>query len=174
MDKPMTTADFFIRICNILKAKGLILGKVYYTAEKSSYMPLTTTEYGIKSYLDYGIHEGIYLDLWILIHTDSGVTEQKLGTFNTLEDSPDARRIMGELLTNFLIEERAYVSDYPDDFIWQGVKIRVFDYDGKELSWNYSCQNMEDALKKKDELLKTFPRVVIRDNATREEKSYSI
>lgn len=43
-------------------------------------MPLTTTEYGIKSHLDYGANEGIYLDLWILIHTDIGVKEQKLGT----------------------------------------------------------------------------------------------
>jgi hypothetical protein len=32
---------------------------------------------------------------------------------------------------------------------------------------------MENALKKKDELLQKYPRVLIRDNATREEKSYT-
>lgn len=81
---------------------------------------------------------------------------------------------MGELLANFLIEERAYVSDHPDDFIWEGVKIHVFDHDGKELSWNYICQNMEYTLKKKEEFLKKYSRVIIRDNVTREETSYCI
>jgi hypothetical protein len=32
---------------------------------------------------------------------------------------------------------------------------------------------MEDALKKKDELLKKFQKVVVRDNATRKEIVYS-
>ncbi|NBJ92348.1 hypothetical protein [Parablautia muri] len=80
----MTTADSFIKIYNILKSNRLNLRSVNYTIEKSTHMPLTTTEYGIKSHLDYGANEGIYLDLWILIHTDSDVKEQKLGTFNTL------------------------------------------------------------------------------------------
>lgn len=174
MKRPMTTADLFIRICNILKINVFFRGIVNYEPEKSTQMPLTTTEYGFKSHLDYNTHEGIFVDLWILIHTESGVKEQKLGTFNTLEDNLEARRIMGNLVAYFIIEERAYVSAHLDDFIWEGVKIRVFDYDGKELSWNWSCENMEKALKRKDEFLRHYPRVVIRDNATREEKSYSI
>lgn len=63
----------------------------------------------------------------------------KTGNLNTLEDTTDARHIMEELLANVLIEKRAHVSDHPDDFIWEGVKIRVFEHDGKELSWNYTC-----------------------------------
>lgn len=50
----------------------------------------------------------------------------------------------------------------------------VFDDTGKKLGWSYSCANMENALKRKDELLQKYPRVVIWDNATREETSYSI
>ena len=81
---------------------------------------------------------------------------------------------MGKLLADFIIETRAYVNANLDDFAWEGADIRIFDENDKQLNMGYSCGSMERALKKKDEFLQKYPRVVIRDNATREETSYSI
>ena len=82
-------------------------------------------------------------------------------------------RIMGTLLADFLAEERTYVNANLDDFTWKGANIRIYDDSGNELKWVYTCKNMESAMKKKDELLQKYQRVVIRDNATRKEASYT-
>lgn len=102
-----------------------------------------------------------------------GTQKKRLGTFKTLEDSRDAMYIMGKLLADFIVEERAYVNANLDDFTWEGMEVRAFDGADKRLGWSYSCMDMENALKRKNELLLKYPRVVIRDNATREEKSYT-
>ncbi len=43
---------------------------------------------------------------------------------------------------------------------------------GKRCEWGYTCCDMEAALHRKDELLKKYPQVIVRDNATRKEKSF--
>ncbi len=110
----------------------------------------------------------------MVTYTDSGTQNKKLGTFKTLEDSHEAMRIIGQLLADFIVEERAYVNANLDDFTWEGASVHAIDENGKKLGWGYSCTNMESALEKKAELLKKYPCVVIRDNATREETSYCI
>ena len=172
MNKPMTTADLFNKVCDILKEKGLFPKILDYALAESTPAPVTSYEYCLKNNLDYGGSEGIYLDLWIEIHSDNGIQKKGLGTFKTLEDSRDAVYIMGKLLADFIVEERVYVNANLDDFTWEGMEVRAFDDAGKKLGWSYSCMDMENALKKKDELLLKYPRVVIRDNATREETSY--
>ena len=79
---------------------------------------------------------------------------------------------MADLLADFIIEEYAYVNANLDDFTWEGADVYSFDNAGKRISWGYSCASMEAALKRKDELLKKYPRVVVRDNATRKEKIF--
>ncbi len=54
-----------------------------------------------------------------------------------------------------------------------GADVHPFDESGKRMEWGYSCGTMEAALKRKDELLKKYPKAVVRDNATRKEKIYS-
>ncbi len=54
----------------------------------------------------------------------------------------------------------------------EGVDVHAFDENGKRYSWGYTCCDMETALHRKDELLKKYPQVVVRDNATRKEKMY--
>lgn len=174
MDKPMTTADLFNKICDILKEREVFPDILDYALAESTPMPITTYEYNLKNNLDYGGSEGIYLDLWIVTYTGNEPRNKRLATFKTLRDDHDAMRIMGQLLADFIVEERTYVNANLDDFTWDGVQVRAFDENGKKLNWSYSCANMEGALVKKDELLKKYPRVVIRDNATREEKSYII
>lgn len=174
MDKPMTTADLFNKICDILKEKEVFPDILDYALAESTPMLITNYEFSINNNLDYGGSEGIYLDLWIMMYDDNGGQKKRLGTFKTLEDDQNAMRIMGQLLADFIVEGRAYVNANLDDFTWEGVQVRAFDGNGKKLSWSYTCADMESALEKKDELLKKYPRVVIRDNATREETSYCI
>lgn len=173
MDKPMTTADLFDKICDILKEKGLHPDILDYALAASTPKPITNYEYSLRNNLDYGGSEGIYLDLWIETDTAFGRQRVELGTFKTLEANRDAMHIMANLLADFIVEESAYVNAHLDDFCWEGMKVSVFDRDEKELGWYYTCKDMENALKKKGELLQKYPRVVIRDNATREETSYT-
>lgn len=42
----------------------------------------------------------------------------------------------------------------------------------KKVNWEYCYDSMEDALKKKDELLQKYPEIIIRDNATRMETHF--
>ena len=43
---------------------------------------------------------------------------------------------------------------------------------GEKSKWGCSCGTMEAALKRKDELLMKYNKVIVRDNETREEKIY--
>lgn len=174
LNKPMTAADLFNKICDILKEKEAFPDILDYAVVEHDLIPITTYEFGLGNHLDYGGSEGIYLDLWITIYGDNEPQHKSLGTFKTLRDDPESMRIMGKLLADFIIETRAYVNANLDDFTWEGADIRIFDENDKQLNMGYSCGSMERALKKKDEFLQKYPRVVIRDNATREETSYSI
>jgi hypothetical protein len=80
---------------------------------------------------------------------------------------------MAGLLADFIIEGTAYINANLDDFTWTGADVYVFGGDGERTDWCYSCNSMENALEKKDELLKKYPQVVVRDNATRKEKIYA-
>lgn len=173
MDKPMTTADLFDKICEILKKKEVYPDILDYALPERNSVPIKTHEFCIKNNLDYGGSEGIYLDLWIEMYIYDEPQKFPLGTFKTLREDHDAMQIMGQLLANFIVEENAFVNANLDDFTWKGANIRIFDDGGKELNYVYTCKCMESAIKKKDELLQKYPRVVIRDNATRKEVSYT-
>ena len=75
-------------------------------------------------------------------------------------------------MADFIIEGTAYINANIDDFTWTGADVRAFDENGKKLDWCYSCSNMKRALEKKDELLKKYPQVAVRDNATRKERMF--
>ena len=81
--------------------------------------------------------------------------------------------IMAALLADFMIESTRYINANLDDFTWEGADVHPVDDSGEKALWGYSCHTMEDTLKKKDELLKIFQKVVVRDNATRKEIVYS-
>lgn len=72
MNKPMTTAELFDKICNILKEKGLYPDILDYALAEYTPKPITNYEYSLRNNLDYGGSEGIYLDLWIETDTDCG------------------------------------------------------------------------------------------------------
>ena len=80
---------------------------------------------------------------------------------------------MATLLADFILEEYAYVNENLDDFTWEGAVVHALKENGERVDWGYTCGTMEAALKRKDELLKDYQQVVVRDNATRKEKIYS-
>lgn len=172
MKKPMTTEELFNKICSILKERGKMPDILDYGLATHDPIPIKTYEFKLKNNLDYGASEGIYLDLWIEYFEEEKRRTSELGTFKTLYSSNEAMHVMAKLLSDFIIEESDYVDANIDDFTWTGVDVRASDENGKSLNWCYSCSNMESALERKDDLLKKYPQVVIRDNVTRRERIF--
>ena len=172
MKRPMTTAELFDKICAILKEKGKMPEILDYGLATHSPVPIRTYEFDLKPNLTYGGNEGIYLGRRIEYYTGNEWRVSDLGTFKTLLESDEAMHIMAALLADFVIEEHTYVNANLDDFTWEGADVHMIDENGKRLKGGYSCSSMEAALKRKDELLKKYPQVVIRDNATRKEKLF--
>ena len=173
MERPMTTQELFNKIRDILKEKGMLPDILDYGIATSKPVPIRIYEFELKNNLDYGGSEGIYLDLWIEYFEDGEWLKSGIGTFKTLDDSREAMHVMAGLLADFIIEGTAYINANIDDFTWTGADVQAFDENGKKLDCCYSCCDMERALEKKDELLKKYPQVAVRDNATRKEKIYA-
>lgn len=170
--RPMTTEELFDIICKILKEKGRLPDILDYGLATHNPVPITNYEYDLKNNLDYGGNEGIYLDLWIEYTVDEKRCANNLGTFKTLSTDDEAMHIMAALLADFIIEEYRYVNANLDDFTWEGVTVHVIEESGEKSKWGYSCGTMEAALKRKDELLMKYNKVIVRNNATRKEKIY--
>lgn len=170
--RPMTTGELFDAICKILKEKGKLPDILDYGLATHNPVPIKNYEYGLRNKLDYGGNEGIYLDLWIEYVVDGKRCARDLGTFKTLSTDDEAMHCMAVLLADFIIEEYAYVNANLDDFTWESADVYPADEFGERKGGGYSCGTMEVALKRKDELLKKYPKVIVRDNATRKEKIY--
>ena len=173
LKKPMTTEEFFDKMCEILKEKGMMPDILDYALATSEPVPMETYEYGIRNNLDYGGSEGIYLDLWIEYYGEDGNKQRSsLGTIKTLREDDEAMHIMANLLADFVTQQRRFANANLDDFTWRGADTYAVDENGKRYGWGYSCGTMGAAIKKKDELLEKYPKVAVRDNKTRKEKIY--
>lgn len=172
LKKPMTTEEFFNKICSILKEKNLMPDILDYALATHDPVPMTTYEFDLRNNLGYGGNEGIYIDLWIEYYQDGKRIKSELGTIKTLCEDNEGMHMMGRLLADFIIEEYAYVNSNLDDFTWEGADVHAMDENGNKLRCGYSCASMESALKKKDEFLKKYPAAIVRDNRTRKEKIY--
>lgn len=173
MKRPMTTAEYFEKICAVLREKDRMPDNLLdYALAAFSPVPIMTYEFDIRNNLDYGGSEGIYLDIAIEVCEQGKRVRRSLGTFKTLQTSPEAMRTMAQLLADFIVEDRVYVNSHLDDFTWTGVDVYALKEEGTRTEWGYSCCSVEAAMKRKDELLRKYSSVVIRDNATREEKHY--
>lgn len=172
MKRPMTTEEFFNTISYILEEQGKLPDILDYGQAAHKSIPLKTCEFNLKSNLDYGGSEGIYLDLWIEYFEGDERSMHDLGTFKTLEDDDKAMHTMANLLADFILETYSYVSKNRDDFNWTGVDVHMLDENGGMVNWGYCCDSMEEALARKDELVEKYPEVIIRDNATRMETHF--
>lgn len=170
--RPMTTEEFFDRINGILKEKGKLPDILDYGLAAIRVASITTYEFDLRSNLGYGGSEGIYLDLWMEYYEDGEKRANGIGTFKTLLEDDDAMHRMSALLADFIIEEYAYVNAHLDDFTWEGADVYPFDETGERKHVAYSCKSMESAMKRKEELLKRYPKVVVRNNCTRKETVY--
>ncbi len=173
MQKPMTTAELFDKICHIIKEKQKIPDILDYQLAAFNPIPITDYQFDLKTYLNYGGSEGIYLDCWIELYKNHEKCAYDLGTFKTLRTDEEAMHIMAGLLADFIIEGTSYVNANLDDFTWTGADVHPINANGIRLTWGYSCRTMESALKEKDKLLEKYPKVVVRDNTNRKEKIYS-
>ncbi len=173
MKKPMTTAELYEKVCSILKEQGKLPDILDYGLPAYHPVPITNYEFELRSNLHYGGSEGIYLDFWIEFYLDGKKCVNDLGTFKTLSIDDKSMHIMAALLADFIIGESNYVNANLDDFTWEGADVHPIDESGKRMEWGYSCGTMEAALKRKDELLKKYQKVAVRNNATRKEKIYS-
>lgn len=171
MNRPMTTTELFLKIQDILKEKNRLPNILDYGIA-TKVVPIKTCALLLRSHLMYGESEGIFLDLWIEMCINGKKQICALGTFKTLDSSAEAMYIMAKFLADFIIEEDAYVRNNPDDFTWEGVDVYILGEDGKKLNWGYTCCDMDSALKKKDELLKKYQQVAVKDNAVKKEIIY--
>ena len=172
LKKPMDTAEFFTKICDILTGKGRMPDILDYAIPAYNNVLITTSELEFKNNLDYGSSEGIYLDIWIIFDRDGRNVQEKLGTFKTLLEDGAAMETMGKLLAGFIFEGYQYINSNPGNFNWEGIDVYAIDSDGNKAGFSYYCENMEEAVYRKDKLLKNYPRVIIRDNTTRNKKFY--
>ena len=173
MERPMTTEELFEKICSLLKEKGKLPDILDYHLGPINPKPITNYAFDVRNNLDYGGSEGIYLDLTLECCEGKTTCFKDLGTFKTLGTSDQDMHIMAALLADFMIESTRYINANLDDFTWEGANVYPVDDSGKKVRWGYSCHTMEAALKKKDELLEKFQKVVVRDNATRKEIVYA-
>ena len=173
MERPMTTEELFEKICSLLKEKGKLPDILDYHLGPIQPKPITNYAFDVRNNLDYGGSEGIYLDLTLKCCEGKTTCFKDLGTFKTLGTSDQDMHTMAALLADFMIESTRYINANLDDFTWEGANVYPVDDSGENANWGYSCHTMEDALKKKDELLEKFQKVVIRDNATRKEIVYA-
>lgn len=172
MTRPMTTEELFEKINSNLKEKGKLPDILDYSHPTSNPIPIRTYEFDLRSSLNYGGNEGIYLVLWIEYLEGNEKRKAVVGTYKTLYEDANAMHIMASLLADFIIEEYSYVNKNLDDFTWEGADVHALKENGERVNWGYTCGTMEAALKKKDELLKHHQQVAVRDNATRKEKIY--
>lgn len=172
MDRPMTTEELFNKICDVLKEKGMFPDILDYALPGDRPFPVTNRNFSIRNNLDYGASEGIYLDLWLMEIREGKERLRDFGTIKTLKEDRDAMRTMGVLLADFMAEGQRYVREHSDDFTWEGINVYAFGDTGEKANWHYCFATVEEAMGKKDELLKKHGRIAVRDNATREETVY--
>lgn len=70
LNKPMTTEQYFNKVCGILKEKDMMPDILYYELATYKSVSMKTYEFNIRNNLDYGGNESIYLDLWIEYYED--------------------------------------------------------------------------------------------------------
>jgi len=109
MKRPMTTAEFFDTISGILQENGKLPDILDYGLAPRNPIQLKTCEFNLKSNLDYGGSERIYLDLWIEYFEGDERSMHDLGTFKTLADDAKEMHTRAHLLADFILEATDYV-----------------------------------------------------------------
>ena len=172
MKRPMTAKELFEKIEGILREKGLLPDILDYSLPERDEQPISTYEFCIRNNLDYGGSEGIYLDIGIEFLKDGERVYLGLGTIKTLCTDQTAMWAMAKLLADFIMELHKYVNGHLDDFTWEGFDVYAYDETGNRLEWGYTCSDRKGMEKIKKELLEKYPRVTVRDNATRKITAY--
>ena len=91
-----------------LKLQQFVDWKVYNVTPIKNKFGYRVVLINLRSNLNYGGNEGIYLDLWIEYFNKGEKCQHGLGTFKTLYEDEKAMHRMAGLLADFVVEEQVY------------------------------------------------------------------
>ena len=172
--KPMTTKELFETICKKLKEKNLLPDILDYSLGKESGRLIDTNCFSLKSNLDFGESEGIYLDLYLDFYDDVEARAVEFGTFKTLENSDEAMHTMANLLADFLLELNKYMHENSVNFEWfQGTLIKKVDEDGKQVGIGRYAYSEKETSEVINTFFKEHDRIIVYDLGKREETLYT-
>lgn len=138
MQDIVNTCDLFNAVVGRLKKGGMYPALLDYgKPSRWSGQEIDTPEFDLVSELNYGTNEGIYLNLFVsFLGPDAECRFQhSLGVFKTLDESDNAMRTMGILLSDFTLEVRKYVRENYDLFDRRGYYVRGYREDGTRLNY---------------------------------------
>lgn len=175
MNKPTNTL-LFNKINEILEDNNQVPDILDYRLP-GELKEITTYSFSSSYSLDYGGSEGIYLSHFIegqLNFEQKDLKRVEVGCYKTLLTDDESMRKMGILAANITLATYKYLSSHLDDFTWEGTDVTAYDVNDKMVS-GYTCGKKDDALR---EITKLGSRektsyVILRDNATREEKRFT-
>ena len=110
MEKPMTTAQLFYRIKNILREKDKLPYILQYGIATEDPVPIRTSKFELRYNLTYSEIRGIYLHLWIEYFDKNERCSRGIGTFKTMKDDDTAMHMMATLLADFIIEGSIFIA----------------------------------------------------------------
>jgi hypothetical protein len=169
VNKP-TNQFLFDTVVQILKEQCKLPDILDYHLHEHNLKEFSDYQFNSGYMLDYGGSEGIYLDVFVkgICDETENTIVLPLGTFKTLQTSEDAMVEMGKLAGLFTFALSRFVNQNIDDFTWKGYDVNFYKEDGI-YAFGYSCSDKEKALKRADEYKEKYPKVILRDNRTREE-----
>ena len=169
MNKKYTTITFFKEIIVILKKNGLYPDIIEYAIPANEKIDILTEDFDIYGQLNFGVNEGIYIDLYARGYLDNTSKQktQRLGTIKTLGSSKEYLYKMSKLQADFMFEAKKFVNKYMDEcFTWTGFSI-LKEKDGK-LKPILQCYTKERAEEKAKEFSEKYKEIYyIRDNSSK-------
>lgn len=170
---PYKSDELFEIILGQLREKAMLPNNLDYIKAAKESIEVPNEDIGIENTLDFGSNEGIYLDLFLRVHSPGSRVYEKvpLGTFKTLDEDRDAMRDMGKILADFICELRDFINDHMEDFTWSGYTVIPCLEDGSRAQYYVTTSSYAKAVEHADSYFKkpSVSRVFIRDNMTRRE-----
>lgn len=165
MDKMITQKDLFSKIVEILRQDNRIPDIIDYEFVYFTTKTITNDKFELVCKLFSGDDGSTCLAIDIRYSTGEN---EKLGVFRTTCNSGKAMQIMADFASDFIKEAESCMCENKADFIWEGYSVRAYNRAGIGCEWRY-VEDIPAARVIKNELLKHYRYVAIRDNTTRKE-----
>lgn len=171
--KLWTSKKLFNTICERLQEKFLLPDILEYHCAGRDDIPIKTISWSTIGVVDFGLNEGIYLD--ITLEGDCGDDRDKvhLGTFKTLYTDKASFKQMSELNAEFVYELKYFVEDHEEDFNWTGFDVHPYK-DDKKMSgyWCPAETKVENLIKNLFERYE-YDYIIVTDNGDGRQKKFT-